>query len=384
MIGVDVIARISVNLVTASLLGIVLHVASRRLDHEDMFNRLFLYACGSVLMLLALESLTCILNGKPALWLRWIAKASHVMLFSLPPALTYYWFLFVRVVASGDDTRVIGINPMHLIPIVANSVIAVLSPLFNWAFRIDESGVYHRGPFFLPCLVISYSYLLAGVIYLAQKRDKVPKEEFGILFLLSLMPMLGGLFQGLVYGPLTMWGSAASALVVMYLYMQERMIHTDSLTGAWARGSFESSLLRMMRQDTGEPFGMIYIDIDDFKSINDQYGHVEGDAALKTLVSVVKPFLRKTDSIARLGGDEFAIFVRVDGPEGLQTVVKKVETALEEYGHTSEKPYRIKCSIGAEMFRQTWDTDVRSVIQSVDRLMYDRKRGKTQQPPPDA
>ena len=380
----NVMSRISVNLVTASLLGIVLHVAHRRLDHEDMFNRLFLYACGGVLTLLILESLTCILNGEPALWLRWIAKASHVVLFSLPPALTYYWFLFAKVVASNDDTRVLRINKGYLVPIAINFVVAILSPFFNWTFCIDEGGVYHRGPFFLPCAAISYSYLLMGVVYLAKNREKVPKDEFSILFLLSLMPMLGGLYQGLVYGPLTMWGSTACALVAMYLYMQERMIHTDSLTGAWARGSFESSLMRMMRQDSGEPFGMVYIDIDDFKAINDRFGHVEGDAALKTLVSIVKPHLRKTDAIARLGGDEFAIFVRVAGPESLQTVVKKVEKALEEYGHVSEKPYRIQCSIGAEMFRLTSDTDVRSVIQSVDRLMYDRKRGKAQPPQPDA
>ncbi|HML48534.1 MAG TPA: diguanylate cyclase, partial [Clostridia bacterium] len=367
----EVILRISVNLVTGALLGIVFCVATLRLDHEDAFNRLFFTACRIVLLMLMLESWTCAMNGLSSGWVRWISKAIHVLLFSLPPALTYCWFLFTRALTGAEGTRGIRFLPIPLIPVAINGLAAVLSPFFNWTFVIDGNGYYHRGPFFLFFMGITYAYLLMGLFHLLKDRDKLRRGEFGIVLLFCLLPILGGVVQGLVYGPLLMWGCTACALIILYVYLQEQMIRTDSLTGAWSRGSFEHSVTRMMRGDGGEPFGLIYVDIDDFKSINDKFGHAEGDKALKALVGAIKPLLDKSDAIARLGGDEFAIYVRADGPEGLREMVKRIEAALEQYNRSSSKPYRLLCSIGAEMFCPGLDADVNALLHRVDRLMYE-------------
>ena len=380
----EVFLRISVNIVTGALLGIVFCVAMLRLDRKDAFNRLFFHACRIVLAMLLLESLTCVINGMSAAWIRWTSKAMHAVLFALPPALTYCWFLFAKALTKGGGTRGIRILPIALIPVVINGLVALVSPFFNWMFAIDASGLYHRGPFFFPFMGITYAYLLMGLLHLVKEQAKLRKEEFGIVLLFCLMPILGGVIQALTYGPLLMWGCTACAVVILYVYLQEELIQTDGLTGARSRDSFERSITRMLREGGGESFGIIYMDIDDFKSINDRFGHVEGDEALKKLVDIVKPLLRKSDALARFGGDEFAVWVRVDTPEALHTVVRKIEAALEAYNRTSPKPYPLTCSMGAELFRQNHNMSVEAMLQRVDDLMYEQKRLKAHSVPPNA
>jgi diguanylate cyclase (GGDEF)-like protein len=121
---------------------------------------------------------------------------------------------------------------------------------------------------------------------------------------------------------------------------------------------------------------MIYLDVDNFKEINDRYGHLAGDKALKALVSVIKSVLRRTDTISRLGGDEFGILIHVESQVDLETVARKIEQALKAYNRTSGTPYRISCSMGVKLFGKSSGLSAETVLQQVDDLMYHCKKEK--------
>jgi diguanylate cyclase (GGDEF)-like protein len=78
-----------------------------------------------------------------------------------------------------------------------------------------------------------------------------------------------------------MWGFAAGALIVLYVYMQDQMIQIDGLTGVWTRRSFHEHMRQLPGNRADRTWGILFLDIDDFKTINDCFGHAEGDAALK-------------------------------------------------------------------------------------------------------
>ena len=366
--------RVDVNLIAAAQLGIVYFIAHKRLDRGDSFNRHYFIGCRLILLMLLFEAATCYINGHNVMWLRWVSNAMHICLFTLPPLLTYYWFLFAKSLAERSSAWEIRASLPHLIPIAFNAFAALLSPVFHFLFYIDNSGVYHRGPLFIVSMLIAYSYLLIGFLVLLKRRKKLLKQEFQFLLLFSLLPMVSGILQGLFYGPLFMWASSACALVIMYLYLQERMVQTDGLTGLWTRNSFEHYVSQLLKDDSGKPFGILYADIDDFKSINDHGGHVEGDEALKIFADIVKPILRKGDAFARMGGDEFAIMVNVDSEEKLIAIADRIESALTHFNRTSDKGYTLRCSTGAEMFSQSADLDIGDILRRVDRLMYHNKR----------
>jgi diguanylate cyclase (GGDEF)-like protein len=365
---------VDVNLVAAALLGIVYYIARQRLDGSDSFNRHYFIGCQLIFLMLLFEAATCFMNEHNAAWLIWVSNAMHVCLFALPPVLTYFWFLLAKMLTERVSVWEMKASLPHLIPIALNATAALISPFTHMYFYIDGSGVYHRGPLFLLSMVIAYAYLLIGFLMLLKRRSRLLKQEFQFLMLFSLMPMVAGILQSLVYGPLFMWAASACALVIMYLYLEERMVQTDGLTGAWTRHSFEHYVGQLLKNDSGKPFGVIYADIDDFKAINDRGGHVEGDEALKAFADIVKPILRKGDAFARMGGDEFAILVNVDSEENLIAIADRIEAALAHFNRTSGKGYAIRCSTGAELFSQSAALDVGDILRRVDRLMYHNKR----------
>ena len=92
---------------------------------------------------------------------------------------------------------------------------------------------------------------------------------------------------------------------------EKEYARTDGLTGAYnSRFFYELVAMEIMRlQRYDHPFTLVYFDLDNFKSVNDQFGHIAGDRVLRNVVSCIKTNLRKTDVIARVGGDEFALLL---------------------------------------------------------------------------
>ena len=104
----------------------------------------------------------------------------------------------------------------------------------------------------------------------------------------------------------------------------------DSLTGLGNRVLFEENLQMAARQAkrSDENLGVLYIDIDDFKEINDTYGHAAGDAVLKEISERIVDQTRESDVVARIGGDEFAaVLVRVDKPDRVHLIAQKFRTS---------------------------------------------------------
>jgi len=155
---------------------------------------------------------------------------------------------------------------------------------------------------------------------------------------------------------------------------ERELAHTDYLTGAMnSRLFFDLMQMEVNRsQRYKHPFTIAYIDIDNFKTINDRFGHTAGDQVLRTLVDQVNIHLRKTDMIARLGGDEFALLLPETDQESAQVVLPKIQQDILTGMQQNHWPVTI--SIGVLTCIQTPLTAV-EIIQRVDDLMYSVKRG---------
>ncbi|MDQ7785034.1 MAG: GGDEF domain-containing protein [Desulfomonilaceae bacterium] len=152
--------------------------------------------------------------------------------------------------------------------------------------------------------------------------------------------------------------------------------HTDLLTGIVnSRGFRDRAQAEMERSDRyNRPFSMAYVDLDNFKTINDTLGHSAGDELLIKAASVLKDNLRNTDVVARLGGDEFAILLPETRQKLAQRVIGRCRTelvkALNQAGGT------VTASIGTMTFLSA-PKSVDEMIRETDRLMYQaKKRGK--------
>lgn len=153
---------------------------------------------------------------------------------------------------------------------------------------------------------------------------------------------------------------------------EKTLSSTDPLTGAKNLRAFtglaEHEILRSCRD--GLPFSLAYFDLDNFKAVNDNFGHNAGDKLLRSIVDNMVKNLRRTDIVGRLGGDEFAIFFPETNQDSVRVVMEKicsdVNRQMEEMEWaTTFSMGVITCSSGVYSFQK--------LIKKVDRLMYEVK-----------
>ena len=371
----DKFLRVDNNLTAAVVLGIVVLIAYKRLDRSDQLNAMFLITSQVVVFELLLEAVSCVLNRSMIPWAVPLSEVIHVLLFSLAPTLTYCWYLLTSTWCVPDRVLNHRSHILFAIPVVINFILVVLSPAYRWVFYIDSANVYHRGPLFSLSIGIIYFYIIYASILVFRHRRKTVKEEYLPMAIFGILPLIGAIFQIHFYGILMMWSCAAYSLVIVYIFLQQRMVQMDDLTGAWTRSTFEYCINKRKKQKNKEAFGLIVLDIDDLKKINDEYGHFEGDYALRTIVQLVKSVLQKNDIIARAGGDEFLILLDCNTREQIEATVNLIKARIQEHNKTSNKEYHLDCSIGAELYDSEF-SDFDQFMRHVDSLMYHNKRKK--------
>ena len=122
------------------------------------------------------------------------------------------------------------------------------------------------------------------------------------------------------------------------------------------------------------PVVLIYMDLDRFKPINDQFGHAEGDAVLVNFANLMKNHFRDSDVYARLGGDEFVALLSNTSVKKAEEVIKRFNKSLSEHNQKEKRGYDISFSYGIIEFNQKKHTTTEELLAECDALMYKAKK----------
>ncbi len=150
----------------------------------------------------------------------------------------------------------------------------------------------------------------------------------------------------------------------------------DAVTGLVNRNEFENRLMAAIDELKTEGRGthaLLYIDLDQFKVVNDTFGHAAGDELLRQLSELIQTRIRSTDEFARLGGDEFAVLLERCNENGAMETAESIRDAIEGYRFEWQESFTtIRCSIGVVIVDQEAE-DVGSVMSSADVACYSAK-----------
>ncbi len=156
----------------------------------------------------------------------------------------------------------------------------------------------------------------------------------------------------------------------------KKIAMTDQLTGLYNHNHFyqrlEEEFSRSSRYNT--PLSMIMMDIDDFKLVNDTYGHPVGDLVLKQIARILKLYIRKADIAARYGGEEFAIILTYTSAEGAIEEAERIREMVENYSFEELGDKNLTLSLGVATYESGSFKDSAELVNLADKALYKAKR----------
>lgn len=165
------------------------------------------------------------------------------------------------------------------------------------------------------------------------------------------------------------------------VHMIEMISQTDALTGILNRGAVQTKITMTLEKEKQNPelaCPLILVDLDNFKHVNDTYGHMEGDLLLKAIANALSSSVRKTDIVGRLGGDEFIIYlVNVNDKKTAAKIAAKLCDAIHSLSHEKKEWEKITASVGLAFGDKNINWDI--LYRHADHALYTAKgNGKNQ------
>lgn len=168
---------------------------------------------------------------------------------------------------------------------------------------------------------------------------------------------------------------------IKHVFLQERlreMSNSDELTGLLNRRGFFAIAQQQLKvaNRAKSDVSLLFADMDEFKAINDQWGHKRGDDALMAMADILRQTFRESDIIARISGDEFALLL-LDLPEKKFAVIfDRLQRNIHAYNVSSGVMFNLSLSIGMAVYDHDQPCSVEELLKQADRRMYDQKQRK--------
>jgi len=306
------------------------------------------------------------------------------------PGLKYYYILLIGNTYLYFYNLIVGIGIIYLIImhidhkakgwhiilfwvlVITEATLLVINFFKPVVFSLDEKNVYHRGPYYLLFVIIGFLLIFYGYLYYLINKLRNPSlRYFPVIGFLTPI-LLGNAIQMQIYGISLLPISFTVAFAAISIALQNECIYIDKLTGVYNRYEMDKVLKgpiikRKMR------IAALMLDLNDFKSINDNFSHEEGDNALVAFANILAETISADGIVVRFAGDEFIILIPKFKGDDISEYKKRINAALEKYNETSGKPYKLAAAIGGRIFDSTKD-DMTNLVSQIDALMYSDKK----------
>ncbi|MBR0092834.1 MAG: diguanylate cyclase, partial [Lachnospiraceae bacterium] len=276
---------------------------------------------------------------------------SMVNLFAICAA-SYFWFMYVETKLKPGQVSKSSFRIVSAIPLFVALALILFTPFTGWVFYYTESNEYIHGPLYVTMLLLAILYVMIASVHLIVSAtgttSRTKRAEARTLAAFMLFPVAGGVIDVFIHNLPVMELSLMLGIIIIYTRMQQSKINSDALTGMNNRRRVDDYLQdRLGSVSEEKPLYFFIADADGFKQINDNYGHVEGDRALRVIAQTLKEFASgKQCLVGRWGGDEFAVIIAAHHVSTPEETMEIIRGDLEMNRLAHELPYPLGLSIG--------------------------------------
>ena len=313
----------------------------------------------------------------------WVVEIMNVLFFYSAATVSFLGFLYAECEFGGTWFHDRRKWFLFSLPMLIQLITIPLSLYGKFYFYIDRLGRYTKGPLYPLLLVLCYSYLMVigvrSMYAVFRKANYAHRSEYLSIASLVVFPLITGVIQALNTGISIACMGATLACVQVFVNLQQAQITIDPLTQINNRTKMLHYLDKCIsRQKSGgdRKLAVYMIDINDFKRINDQYGHLEGDTALILLAEILKQVASRFKGlISRFGGDEFFVVLEARDDAEVEQFRQELLDALDAYNASSGKPYKLSIGMGLAYYAPA--LTIPDLIDAADQALYrDKQRYK--------
>ncbi|MBO1680146.1 GGDEF domain-containing protein [Bittarella massiliensis (ex Durand et al. 2017)] len=320
-------------------------------NFDKRTNNLFLAAAFCILILIVEEAWEAqlALAASPAA----LRTALSALGYSLRPMIPYFLIITQKKYSSARLALLSA-------PLLCNALVSFSALFCNLAFWYTPDNVFVRGPLGGAPFLAAAFYAALLLVQTAREFRKGSFKEALIVSAIVLLALLSTAMESLLGFRFIQNPCMATSVTFFYLFLNSNQNNRDPLTGALTRRRFYLDADKYR----GALAAVISLDLNDLKSLNDHYGHTEGDKALVTLARTIKKHMGSRASLYRVGGDEFMILCYKLDERAVRSLIGRIRGDLEQTDY--------RCAIGYAMYSYPFAFD--RACQTADRDMYEDKR----------
>jgi diguanylate cyclase (GGDEF)-like protein len=292
----------------------------------------------------------------------------------------YFWFKYIEdrlKLPSAQNKKLQIVLKIPALVVVALDIISIFT---GWLFYIDAGGHMDNTSLFMIQSITNYTYLVIPTCCSAyavfHTHSKTEQAEYATYSLYMIAPLIAGLLEEAFPTVPLLAMNIFMILHVMFLMIQNLQIYNDALTGLNNRRRLNSYLERVMEKtDAEHPVAVFMMDIDRFKLINDTYGHLEGDNALRRFSAILRDYASENNGFAaRYGGDEFCLLMNSSkkSPEEIADGFQK-QLSSKQSSASAPSPYIMTACIGHYVSTGS-DVTADIILGKADAMLYAYKK----------
>jgi diguanylate cyclase (GGDEF)-like protein len=343
----------------------------KKFNTDEFQRRIFLAVLVCTFIAVLADFSNRAIGGIPGQFVKTAIYALVVVFYLAQNAAYYFVVVFLNYVVRKDAAAAKkGIIAVTIF-LSVYFVFTVLTLPASFFFYVSDTNHFEHGHFYAVRLIISYASVLLIIVNLIISYTYYMRSQITMMILFCVLNAGGATIDVVIKNSSLMWPCFCGSLLYVYFFIIQTDTRIDSLTGVGNRAAFNDFILNLSRQTARHSYLIAMIDMNDFKMINDNFGHSMGDRALIEMAQIIKDCIRSSDFTARYGGDEFVIAIRAD--HDMARLMERIEESIAKRNEINDLPYRLSISYGYDCFTTHSMQNIDEFLKHIDRLMYEHK-----------
>ncbi|MCL2441554.1 MAG: GGDEF domain-containing protein [Treponema sp.] len=286
----------------------------------------------------------------------------------------YYGAVFIDYFAHGNRERTKKLFKFVTIFLFLYSLSLIPNFQQGFYFNISRDNVYMPGSLYILQVFISYMSIILILIDISLAPKYIKRNQILLTIFFIMMSAIGAAVDIVLRTTNLMWPCVTAAILYMYFFIIRADSKFDTLTGIGNRNNFYEYINKLSKESEKREYTFVKIDLLHLTRINESFGFLEGNNALRDVSTIIKSCIRHTDYAVRYGGDEFIIITTAE--KDIKNIIERIFNAMAVQNNKKTRPYQLEINCGYDFFTTSSGWDIQDFLASLDSKMQETKCSK--------